>query len=41
MSFTLSREQVERLLAGLDSISMGLGEVRAALSERQYPAATE
>jgi len=33
MSFTPSREQVESLLAGLDSISRGLDEVRAVLSE--------
>jgi hypothetical protein len=33
MSFTPSREQVESLLAGLDSISRGLDGVRAVLSE--------
>jgi hypothetical protein len=33
ISFTLSREQVERLLAGFDSINMGLDVVRSALSE--------
>jgi hypothetical protein len=31
MSFTLSWEQVERLLAELDPITKGLDEVRAAL----------
>ena len=33
MSFTLTREQVERLLVEFDSISRGLDEVRSALSE--------
>jgi hypothetical protein len=33
MSFTLTQEQAERLLAGFDSINMGLDQVRAALSE--------
>ena len=41
MSFTPSREQVERLLTGLDSISMGLDEVRAVLSESANARARE
>jgi hypothetical protein len=33
MSLTLLWEQIERLLAGFDSITMGIDAVRSALSE--------
>jgi hypothetical protein len=36
MSLTLTQEQIERLLGGFDSITMGLDAVRSALSESVY-----